>query len=138
MKAVETAICLSLTTEEFLSLLSENVEIAQGIFRLMFERRSRAGSPAVLQGNIPSSLKRKIDQGQFQTVDTVLLPQSSPLLERATGAQLVGLAEIARPMQLTPGVDPLAGSNPPSSSCSTARFESHAKAQSRRRRDREM
>ena len=112
MKAVETAICLSLTTEEFLSLLSENVEIAQGIFRLMFERRSRTGSPAVLQGNIPSSLKRKIDQGQFQTVDTVLLLQSSPLLERATGAQLVGLAEIARPMQLTPGVDPLAGSEP--------------------------
>jgi AAA family ATP:ADP antiporter len=111
MKAVETTICLSLTTEEFLSLLSENVEIAQGIFRLMFERR-RGGSPSVLQGNIPSSLKRKIDQGQFQSVDTVLLLQSSPLLERATSVQLVGLAEIARPMPLTPGVDPLAGSEP--------------------------
>jgi CRP-like cAMP-binding protein len=111
MKAVETTISLSLTTEEFLSLLSENVEIAQGIFRLMFERR-RGGSPSVLQGNIPSSLQQKIDQGQFQSVDTVLLLQSSQLLERATGAQLVGLAEIARPMPLTAGVDPLAGSEP--------------------------
>jgi CRP-like cAMP-binding protein len=112
LSAVDTTICLSLTTEEFLSLLSENVEIAQGIFRLMFERRSRAATQAVLQGNISKSLERKIDQGLFQSVDTVLLLQSSPLLARASSAQLVGLAGIARPVSLTPGVDPHAGPEP--------------------------
>jgi hypothetical protein len=42
-------------------------------------------------------------------VDVILLLQSSPLLMRATATQLVGLAEIARPVQLTVGSDPLAG-----------------------------
>ena len=48
----------------------------------------------------------------MQPVDTVLLLQSSPLLERATGTQLVGLADIARPIPLKTGVDPLAGAEP--------------------------
>jgi ATP/ADP translocase/HEAT repeat protein/CRP-like cAMP-binding protein len=112
IKAVETTIALSLTTDEFLSLLSENVEIAQGIFRLMLERRGGAGRHALMRGNLPSSLKRKLDQGQYQAVDTVLLLQSSPLLERATAAQLLGLASIARSVTLTVGADPLSGSEP--------------------------
>jgi AAA family ATP:ADP antiporter len=112
IKAVETTIALSLTTEEFLSLLSENVEIAQGIFRLMVERRGRPGWHTVVHGNLPSSLKLKLDEGDLQPVDTVLLLQSSPLLERATAAQLVGLSGAARPIALTPGVDPLAGAEP--------------------------
>jgi CRP-like cAMP-binding protein len=109
IKAVDTTIALSLSTDEFLSLLSENVEIAQGIFRLMLERRGRPGWHAVMRGTVPPSLKRKVDEGQLQPVDIVLLLQSSPLLERATANQLVGLAAIARPVSLKPGVDPLAG-----------------------------
>jgi hypothetical protein len=54
----------------------------------------------------------KLDEGDLQPVDTVLLLQSSPLLERATAAQLVGLSGAARPIALTPGVDPLAGAEP--------------------------
>jgi AAA family ATP:ADP antiporter len=109
MKAVEMTIALSLTSEEFLSLLSENVEIAQGIFRLMVERRGGIGWRSVLHGTIPPSLKTKMDSGTLQPLDTILLLQSSPLLGRATTAQLVGLAGIARPVPLTPGTDPLAG-----------------------------
>jgi CRP-like cAMP-binding protein len=110
MKAVDTTICLSLTTEEFLSLLSENVEIAQGIFRLMIDRRGGPGWHTVMHGTIPPSLKEKIDSGTMQPVDSILLLQSSPLLTRATAAQLVGLAGIAHPVELKAGTDPLAGS----------------------------
>ena len=112
IKAVETTIALSLTTDEFLSLLSENVEIAQGIFRLMVERRGGVGRHTVMHGTVPSSLERKLQEGQYQPVDTVLLLQSSPLLERATAAQLLGLAGIARPVTFTPGADPLTGAEP--------------------------
>jgi ATP:ADP antiporter, AAA family len=109
IKAVDTTIALSLTTEEFLSLLSENVEIAQGIFRLMLDRRGKPGWHTVLRGNIPPSLTTKIQRGPLQPVDTVLLLQSSALLERASAAQLVGLASLARPISLKKAVDPLAG-----------------------------
>jgi hypothetical protein len=102
-------IALALTSEEFLSLLSENVEIAQGIFRLMVERRGGTGWRTVLHGTIPPSLTAKMHDGALQPLDIILLLQSSPLLNRATAAQLVGLAGIARAVPLTPGIDPLAG-----------------------------
>jgi ATP:ADP antiporter, AAA family len=110
MKAVELTIALALTSEEFLSLLSENVEIAQGIFRLMVERREGTWR-TVLHGTIPPALRAKMDSGNLQPLDTILLLQSSPMLSRATASQLVGLSGIARPVALTPGTDPLAGSD---------------------------
>jgi hypothetical protein len=109
MKAAEMTTALALTSEEFLSLLSENVEIAQGIFRLLVERREGIGWRTVLHGTIPQSLQAKLDDGVLQPLDTMLLLQSSPLLNRATAAQLVGLSGLARPVALTPGTNPLAG-----------------------------
>jgi CRP-like cAMP-binding protein len=109
--ALDTTIALSLTTEEFLSLLSENVEIASGIFRLMADRRDRGGGSTVVRGSIPSVLKSKIEAGGLQSLDLILLLQTSPILGRATANQLVGLAEIAHPVELTMGSDPLAGSD---------------------------
>jgi CRP-like cAMP-binding protein len=113
IRAVDTAICLSLTTEEFLSLLSENVEIAQGIFRWLIDRR---GAPpewhTVMHGRIARSIERKVDDTGLQTVDRILLLQSSPLLARATAAQLVGLAGIARPVTLKVGENPISGAEP--------------------------
>jgi ATP:ADP antiporter, AAA family len=112
VRAVETAICLSLTTEEFLSLLSENVEIAQGIFRLLIDRRGAPEWHTVMHGRIAPSIERKVDDTGLQAVDRVLMLQSSPLLSRATAAQLVGLAGIARPVTLKVGEDPMSGSEP--------------------------
>ena len=110
IRAVDTAICLSLTTEEFLSLLSENVEIAQGIFRLLLDRRGMPGWHAVMHGRLPKTVERRVDtDGGLQAVDRVLLLQSSPLLSRATATQLLGLAAIARPVALKTGADPLTG-----------------------------
>jgi HEAT repeat protein/CRP-like cAMP-binding protein len=123
VRATDTAICLSLTTEEFLSLLSENVEIAQGIFRLLIETggesfETSAATPgervkwqSVLHGRISPDLERRVSQG-LQPVDLVLLLQTSPLLARATSAQLVALAEVARPVTLKVGADPLVGLEP--------------------------
>lgn len=112
IRAVDTSVTLSLTTEEFLSLLSENVEVAQGIFRLMLDRRGGPGWHTVMHGSIAAPLQRKVEAGPLQPVDTILLLQSSPLLGRATATQLVGLAAVARPIALKTGADPLAGAEP--------------------------
>ena len=123
LRAAEPCICLSLTGDEFLSLLSENVEIAQGIFRLLIETRGEcfeAGDAAegeriawdsVLPGSVSPELQRRMADG-IQAVELVLLLQTSPLLARATSAQLVTLANIARPIALKPGADPLVGLEP--------------------------
>ncbi|MBA3269131.1 MAG: HEAT repeat domain-containing protein [Acidobacteria bacterium] len=112
IRAVDPCVTLSLTTEQFLSLLSENVEIAQGIFRLLIDRRGHPGWHTVSHGSIAPVLARKVDAGPLQPVDTILLLQSSPLLGRATATQLVGLAAVARPVVLKKGSDPLVGAEP--------------------------
>jgi hypothetical protein len=47
--AVEPTITLSMSTDEFLTLVSENVEIAQGIFRLLLEAGSAPAQSAWCQ-----------------------------------------------------------------------------------------
>lgn len=123
VRAVDTTICLSMTTDEFLSLLSENVEIAQGIFRLLIETGGasfettttapgeRVEWQSVLRGRVPAELERRLAT-DIRPVDLVLLLETSPLLARATSAQLVSLAAIARPVTLKPGSDPLGGLEP--------------------------
>jgi AAA family ATP:ADP antiporter len=102
--ALEPVIALSLTTDEFLALLSENVELAEGIFRTLME--NRPGWQAVVHGEIPAELQRKVASG-LQQVDRVLLLQASPLLSHATADQLLGMAAIARQVPLKAGTQPL-------------------------------
>jgi AAA family ATP:ADP antiporter len=111
VRALEPVVTLSLTNDEFLSLLSENVEIAQGIFRLLIDRLGTPGAQAVLHGEIPPALKKKIDAG-MQAVDHLMLLQSSPLLKRASATQLMRLTGIARTVSFRPGEDPLTGPEP--------------------------
>jgi AAA family ATP:ADP antiporter len=109
IRATETAISLSLTTEEFLSLLSENVEIAQGLFRMLIEAGGGQSEwRSVLHGRLSSSVGSRVAAG-LQALDRIVILQSSPLLARATAEQLLGLASIARDVTLTPGENPLSG-----------------------------
>jgi AAA family ATP:ADP antiporter len=111
VRAIEPVVTLSLTTDEFLSLLSENVEIAQGIFRMLIDRLGTPGAQAVLHGEVAPALKRKIESGPH-AVDHLLLLQSSPLLKRATSTQLMRLTAIARTVSFKAGEDPLSGPEP--------------------------
>jgi CRP-like cAMP-binding protein len=101
VKALEPTITLTMTTDEFLTLVSENVEIAQGIFRMLLETRWPSWR-AVVHGELSPDLARRVADG-VQAVDRLLLLQASPLLQRATTTELVRLAGIARIVTLGPG-----------------------------------
>jgi CRP-like cAMP-binding protein len=107
VRATGTAICLSLNSDELLSLLSENVEIAEGIFRLLVET---GRGQEVVRAHLPSLPEPHA--GELQALDLVRVLQASPLLSRATTGQLLALATIGRRIALKPGVDPLAGLPP--------------------------
>ena len=91
-----------MTTEEFLTLVSENVEIAQGIFRLLLETRCAPTWRTVVHGELTPELQRRVSDG-LQALDGLILLQSSPLLQRATSAELVRLAGVARVVPLAEG-----------------------------------
>jgi AAA family ATP:ADP antiporter len=100
--ASERSIALSLTGDEFLALLSENVELAEGIFRMMIESRGLHMGRPLLHGTLPADLRDK-RHDDLRPIDRVLLLQSSPLLARATAAQLWRLSAIARPITVAGG-----------------------------------
>ena len=100
--ALEPTITLSMTTDEFLALVSENVEIAQGIFRMLLETRGAPRWRTVVHGQLSPELERRVADG-VQALDGLLLLQASPLLQRATTAELVRLAAAARVVPLTAG-----------------------------------
>ena len=100
--AAERSITLSLSSDEFLALLSENVELAEGIFRTMIESRGLAAGKTLIRGTLPDDLKAGASTG-LKPIDRVLLLQSSPLLAHATAAQLWRLSAIARPVTAAAG-----------------------------------
>jgi AAA family ATP:ADP antiporter len=110
MRATVTArdrvIALSLSTDEFLGLLSENVELAQGLFRMLIQRRHLETGHTVIHADLPAEVRTIVGEG-LKPVDRLLLLQSSPLLAHATAAQLWRLSAIARPVPLLTGKEPL-------------------------------
>jgi AAA family ATP:ADP antiporter len=113
VRALDPTICLSIGTEAFLSLLAENVELAEGIMRWLIESRAELASDVLLPGDLAPEVRKKAAAG-LQAVDRVLMLQGSPLLRAASGTQLLRLAACARPMMLKAGADPLANLMEPS------------------------
>jgi CRP-like cAMP-binding protein len=109
VRALEATICLSITADRFLSLLAENVQLAQGIFRWLTDTRTGLVDQILVRGDLTAEARRKIAAG-LQAVDRVLLLQESPLVKGASGAQLLRLAAIARPVTFKKGQSPMSGS----------------------------
>ncbi len=108
VRAVEPAICLSISTGAFLSLLSENVELAEGILRYLIVTHEVLRTPVLLPGQLTPEIERKVNAG-LRTVDRVLLLQASPMLVRASGAQVLRLASASREITFEPDTQPLTG-----------------------------
>jgi ATP:ADP antiporter, AAA family len=100
--AAERSITLSLSNDEFLALLSENVELAEGLFRMMIESRNLVAGNTLIRGSLPPDVKAGAEE-ELHPIDRVLLLQSSPLLAHATATQLWRLSAIARPVSAAAG-----------------------------------
>ena len=112
--ATARSITLSLTADEFLALLSENVELAEGIFRMLIATHNLGAGHTLIPGNLPSFAQsasagkpRDGEAAELRPIDRVLLLQSSPLLARATAAQLWRLSSIARESTVAAGAEAL-------------------------------
>jgi CRP-like cAMP-binding protein len=104
MLAVERSITLSLTADEFLALLSENVELTEGLFRMLIATRNLGAGHTLIHGSLPPDMK---NAAHLHSVDRALVLQSSPLLAHATSAQLWRLSSIAHERTIAPNADAL-------------------------------
>jgi ATP:ADP antiporter, AAA family len=105
ISASERVITLSLTSDEFLALLSENVELAEGIFRMLIATHKLATGHTLLHGSLPLDMK---SSAHLRPIDRALLLQSSPMLANATAAQLWRLSVVSREMTIAAGTEALA------------------------------
>jgi CRP-like cAMP-binding protein len=113
IRAVDHAICLSHTNEQFLSLLSENVELAQGLFRTALETDTGAPWRSVVRGVLAQPPTAGHVTGGLQVVDKILLISEMPVFSRASAEDLAALAAIAREVPLTAGETLFKAGDPP-------------------------
>ncbi|HSF17444.1 MAG TPA: cyclic nucleotide-binding domain-containing protein [Vicinamibacteria bacterium] len=91
------SVALVMPAEDFRELLSANIELAQGVFRMLLD--------SAADGTTASSraFHYETKTRPLTTVEKVMYLQTLPILVRATGEELYELAGITREAPLVPG-----------------------------------
>lgn len=102
VKAVDRAICLALRADQLLALLSENSELAQGLFRMLLEQPEGQTWQGVVHGVIKHADAVRLEDG-LQPIERFLLLEEMPIVAKASANQVSALAAIARDARLVAG-----------------------------------
>ena len=102
--AADSTILLALPTEELLTLLSANTQLAAGLFRMLIAGAPPAASPSLLHPRARADARPAV-AGGLRAVDKVLVLQDVPVFARATADELLALAAIAREVPIVEGAD---------------------------------
>lgn len=99
--ARETTICLALEAGEFRSMLSENIEMAQGLFRMLLEMPSDDAPPSIRRGAAEKSVTGlPPGDGAMRPIDKALLLQALPVFSQAGGEEVLQFSAVAREVPL--------------------------------------
>ncbi len=99
--AVSDSIALVMAAEEFRALLSANIELAQGLFRMLLEEK-KTEDPRPSQTRASQELQAPTPGVELKSVDKVLILQILPVFEGARTDELYELAAITRDVVLEP------------------------------------
>lgn len=101
-RSVGGSISLTLSAEEFRTLLSDNIELVQGLFRMLLGSSATNGWPPVLKRalNVPSA---PAAPPGLDSLAKGLLLQEIPIFSRATAEELLELAAVSREVSLVSG-----------------------------------
>jgi hypothetical protein len=102
VRAAGIAICLSLGLDQFLGLLSENTDLAEGLFRQLLDVHGGGAWRQVARGVFQPPSPARLRDG-LQAIEKVLVIEELPLFSRATSDQLAAMAAITREVKLVEG-----------------------------------
>jgi AAA family ATP:ADP antiporter len=102
IRAVDVAICLALNVEEFMTLLSDNTLLAQGLFRMLMAKPSVTGWRTVVRGPAAAATEPQTTAA-LSAIDEVVVLHAVPLFARATPEQLLALGRISDAVELKEG-----------------------------------
>jgi CRP-like cAMP-binding protein len=115
-RAEENSICLALGAEDFRGLIADNIELAEGLFRMLLDDPAGDPTPSLLKGVVGTAAGKRNAGGRdaMKPIDKALLLQELPLFSRATAEELLHLAGIARETDLVEGTTLFGGGDSPS------------------------
>jgi CRP-like cAMP-binding protein len=99
LRAVEACACLDLDRDAFLVMLSDSIELAQGLFRTLLGNSERLRRRVGVARKRPAA----VPQGPLKPIDVVLALRRSAWLAGAAVDQVVALGAVARDVPLTAG-----------------------------------
>jgi hypothetical protein len=102
VKASGIAICLSLQNEQLLGLLSENTELAQGVFRMLLDTHGGMSWKQVVPDVAHPPPAARLRDG-LQPIEKVLILEEMPVFSRASSEQLAALSGVTREVKLVEG-----------------------------------
>ena len=101
IRTVETTVTLTLTSDDFRTLLADNGDLVQGFFRTLAER-STARVPPIVRGT-PGDEISHLAAGQLTPIQKVLALQRIPVFSKISGEEMLHLASIARQVPFETG-----------------------------------
>jgi CRP-like cAMP-binding protein len=112
IQAIGPVVCVTIARDELLTMLSDNVMLARGLFRSLIGDADR---PPRFIDTSPKPLQEINEHGgSVAPIDHVRMLRRIPLFERATAGQLLDLAAIAHEVPLDAGAVLFGDTNPPS------------------------
>jgi ATP/ADP translocase/CRP-like cAMP-binding protein len=99
--AVEPVVCLALAVGDLLTMLSDNIAMAQGLFRTLLEGHGTSAADALTmaRGAHPAAAPA----APLNVVDKARLLRQNPLLGQASVEQLLALSAVTREVALAVG-----------------------------------
>ena len=99
VKTSERVISIALSAEQLQTLLADNTDLVQGLFRTLAERRQV--KPGFIKAQGPADPGQPT--GELTRIEKVLALQKIPLFSKVSGAEMLYLAAIARQVSLEEG-----------------------------------
>jgi CRP-like cAMP-binding protein len=98
--AEETSICVAIEAGSFRGLLSDNIELVEGVFRMLMGEPSTSGPPSLLSGAVEVVPNEEQPSRGLRPIDKALLLNQLPVFSRSRADELLGLSAMAREIVL--------------------------------------
>ena len=101
-EAKETSICVAMEAESFRGLLSDNIELVEGVFRMLMGEPSTSGPPSLLSGavEVTTGNERPTASRELRPIDKAFLLNQLPFFARTRADELLGLSATVREVPL--------------------------------------
>jgi CRP-like cAMP-binding protein len=105
------SIALVMPADEFRTLLAANIELAQGLFRMLLDSPEERDE-ALLAGR-PAPLRNEHREGPLRTMEKVMYLGAIPILSHATAEEIYEVSALAREIPLAEGEVLFPAGSPP-------------------------